>query len=158
MADRTTGGPSKGKTHGGDQTALPDQAGGKIPFGIQNPLSTGAPGSSGVSGASDPTLQTPVPTTAFGAKTDDTNTGAPGGSGAHGTAASGATYTQDTYGWRPRIDATGGSVDTEAQANKYGSDTGIPGLKVPKGTGMPNSSGAGYGSTGSPSNGSERVH
>jgi hypothetical protein len=31
---------------------------------------------------------------------------------------------------------SGGSVDTEAQANKYGTDTGIPGLYHPKSTGM----------------------
>lgn len=158
--DKTTGGPSKGKTHGGDQTQQPGQAPGKIPFGVQNPLSTGAPGSASVgsAGGSDPTVASPVPTSVFGAKTDDTSTGAPGGSGASAGVATGATYTQDSYGWRPRIDRTDGSVDTEAQGNKYGTDTGIPGLKTPKGTGAQASPNPGYGSTGSPSHGSERIN
>lgn len=158
MADRTTGGPAKGKTHGGDQTALPGQAPGKLPFGINNPLSTGAPGTQGQSpGAPDATVTTPVSTTSFGAKADNVDTGAPGGSGASAGVATGATYTKDSLDAYPREDASGGSIDTEAQANKYGSDTGIPGLKVPKGTGVPGPS-AGYGSTGSVSNGSERIH
>jgi hypothetical protein len=158
MADKTMGGPSKGKSHGGDQTAQPGAAAGKIPFGIQNPLNTGAPGSNGGGGApSDPTVQVPVPTSVFGSKTDVVHTGAPGGSGAHGSSATGASYTQDSYGWSPRIDQTGGSVDTEAQGNKYGSDTGIPGLKTPKGTGAQASPGPGYGSSPSVTDGSERI-
>src|SRR5689334_16165219 len=152
MADKTMGGPSKGKTHGGDQTAQVGQAAGMIPFGVQNPLSTGAPGSSGGgNAASDPTLATPVPTSVFGAKTDVVSTGAPGSSGTNASSATGATYTQDTYGWRPRLDRTDGSVDTEAQYNKYGTDTGIPGLHTPKSTGAPGSGGGA-----SVTNGSER--
>lgn len=158
MADKTMGGPAKGKSHGGDQTALPGQAAGKIPFGIQNPLNTGAPGSGGTGGAPDPTVQSPVPSSVFGAKTDDTSTGAPGGSGSHGSVATGASYTEDSYGWTPRKDMSGGSVDTEAQGNKYGSDTGIPGLKTPKGTGAPQSAGPGYGSTAKITDGDERIH
>jgi len=159
MADKTTGGPSKGKSHGGDQTAMPGAAGGKIPFGIQNPLSTGAPGSSGNTATpSDPTVVSPVPTSVFGAKTDDTDTGAPGGSGSKSGVSTGATYTQDSYGWSPRIDQTGGSVDTEAQANKYGTDTGIPGLKTPKGTGAQASPNPGYGGAADVTDGSERIH
>lgn len=159
MADRTTGGPSKGNTHGGDQTSLPGQGAGKLPFGIQNPQTTGAPGAAGGGGmASDPTLQTPVPATAFGAKTDVTDTGAPGGSGSSPNGAKGATYTKDSIDAYPREDATGGSVETEAQANKYGVDTGIPGLKTPKGTGAPMSGTPGYGSTGSATDGSERIN
>ena len=113
MADKTMGGPSKGKSHGGDQTSLPGQAGGKIPFGIQNPLSTGAPGSAGNTATpSDPTVNSPVPTSVFGAKADDTATGAPGGSGTKAGVATGASYTEDSYGWSPRKDMTGGSVDS----------------------------------------------
>lgn len=137
MADNTSGGPSKGVSHSGDQTALPGQAAGKIPFGVANPLDTGAPGTGGAPVGPDPTMASPLPANIYGAKTDDTDTGAPGGSGSNAGVKTGATYTQDTYGWRPRIDCTGGSVDTEAQANKYGSDTGIPGLHTPKGTGAP---------------------
>jgi hypothetical protein len=47
----------------------------------------------------------------------------------------------------------GGSVDTEAQANKYGTDTHIPGLHTPKTTGAPGSGGGG-----SVTNGSQRIH
>lgn len=158
MADRTTGGPSKGKTHGGDQTSLPGQAPGKLPFGIQNPQSTGAPGSGGAGMASDVTMQTPTPTTAFGAKTDVMDTGAPGTSGSSPNGAKGATYTKDSLDAYPREDAVGGSVETEAQANKYGVDTGIPGLKTPKGTGAPASANPGYGSSASVTDGSERVN
>lgn len=137
MADRTTGGPSKGKSHGGDQTALPNQAAGKLPFGINSPQSTGAPGSSGSAGVpSDPTLVSPLPTTNFGAKAANGATGAPGGSGASAGTSGSATYTKTFDGAYSHEDASGGSVDTEAQANKYGSDTGIPGLKVPRKTGV----------------------
>jgi hypothetical protein len=172
MADKTLGGPAKGKTAGGDQTALPGQAAGKIPFGIQNPLSTGAPGTGGVGSApSDPTLTAPVPTTIYGAKTDDSATGAPGSGGVSAHVATGATYTLDSYGASPRQDMTGGSVDTEAQSNKYGCDTGIPGLNTPDGTGAPGttgtytvgggsngSAGHGGGAGGSITDGSERIH
>lgn len=172
MADKTLGGPAKGKTAPGDQTALPGQAAGKIPFGIQNPLATGAPGTGGVGMApSDPTLTAPVPTSAYGAKNGDTATGAPGTSGASPHLATGATYTLDSYGASPRQDMTGGSVDTEAQGNKYGTDTGIPGLHVPDGTGAPGSQGTysvgggsngsaghGGGAGGAVTNGSERIH
>src|SRR5215475_7804316 len=108
MADNTTGGPSKGKAHGGDQTAMPGQAPGGIPFGIQNPLSTGAPGTAGAgSSAPDPTLAQPVPTTTpGGAPTKDTATGAPGSSGASAGVATGASYTIDTIGAWPRQDAS----------------------------------------------------
>lgn len=158
MADRTTGGPSKGKSHGGDQTALPGQAAGDLPFGIQNPLSTGAPGSSGGGVSSDVTEQTPIPASNFGAKSANTDTGAPGSSGAMSTVATGATYTIDPLDARPREDMSGGSVDTEAQANKYGTDTGIPGLYHPAGTGAPKSGNPGYGSGARVTNGSERIH
>lgn len=175
MADKTLGGPAKGVTAGGDQTALPGQAAGKIPFGIKNPLATGAPGTGGVGMApSDATLQAPVPATVFGAKTDDSSTGAPGGSGVSANVATGATYTLDSYGASPRQNMTGGSVDTEAQSNKYGSDTGIPGLHTPDGTGAPGTAGtynapggggvgngpAGHGGSagGSVTNGSQRIH
>lgn len=153
MADKTMGGPSKGKSHGGDQTSMPGQAAGKIPFGVQNPQSTGAPGTGGTGPASDPTLNSPVPASSYGAQNDDTATGAPGGAGAKAGVAAGATYTADSYGWCPRYDMTGGSVDTEAQANKYGSDTGIPGLYHPRTTGAPGSGGGG-----SVTDGSERIH
>jgi hypothetical protein len=174
MADKTLGGPAKGITVGGDQTALPGQAAGKLPFGIQNPLSTGAPGTGGTGLASDPTLQAPVPTAAYGAQNDDADTGAPGGNGVSAHVATGATYTLDSYGASPRQNMTGGSVDTEAQSNKYGTDTGIPGLHVPDGTGAPGTVGtytvpgghgvgngpAGHGGAagGSITDGSERIH
>lgn len=172
MADKTLGGPAKGISAGGDQTALPGQAAGKIPFGIQNPLATGAPGTGGVGSApSDPTLTAPVPTSAYGAENSDTATGAPGSSGVSPHVATGATYTVDSYGWAPRQNMTGGSVDTEAQANKYGTDTGIPGLNTPDGTGAPGSAGTytvgggangsagqGGGAGGSITDGSERIH
>lgn len=172
MADKTLGGPAKGKTAGGDQTALPGQAAGKIPFGIQNPLATGAPGSSnGGAAPSHPTLQTPIPTSIFGAKTDDVATGAPGGSSVSPHVATGATYTLDSYGASPRQDMTGGSVDTEGQSNKYGVDTGIPGLNTPEGTGAPGTAGTytvggssngsamqGGSAGGSVTDGSQRIH
>lgn len=148
MADKTMGGPAKGHSHGGDQTALPGQAAGDLPFGVRNPLETGAPGTSGAGAASDPTLQTPLPTHAFGAVMNVGHTGAPGTSGSSAGVATGATYTIDSLDARPRIDAVGGSVDTEAQANKYGTDTGIPGLHTPNTTGAP----------GRITNGSERIH
>lgn len=155
MADKTTGGPSKGKTHSGDQTAMPGQAPGKLPFGINSPQSTGAPGSAGYHGTpSDATVTTPVNTNSFGAKAANTDTGAPGGSGASAGVATGATWTKDSIDAYPREDATGGSVDTEAQANKYGSST-MPGIvgHQPKSTGMPASGGGGK-----VTNGSERIH
>lgn len=158
MADKTMGGPSKGKTHGGDQTAQVGQAPGKLPFGIDNPLSTGAPGTGVAGAASDPTLQTPLPSSNFGAAADNTATGSPGSSGSSSGSATGATYTKDFYGAYSYDDASGGSVDTEAQANKYGSDTGIPGLHTPKGTGMPMSGNAGFGGGGHVTDGNERIH
>jgi hypothetical protein len=153
MADKTMGGPAKGQSHGGDQTALPGQAAGKLPFGISNPLNTGAPGTGGTGPASDPTLQAPVPASSFGASNDDTDTGAPGSSGTTAGVAAGATYTKDMYGAYPMDSATGGSVDTEAQSNKYGSDTRIPGLHTPSGTGAPASGGHA-----SVTDGSQRIH
>lgn len=136
MADKTMGGPSKGKTHSGDQTATPGAAAGKLPFGINNPLNTGAPGTSGYTGTpSDPTVTSPVSDTSFGAKADNTATGAPGTTGSSPSGSGGATYTKDSIDAYPREDATGGSTETEAQANKYGVDTGIPGLKTPRSTG-----------------------
>lgn len=148
MADRTTGGPSKGKTHGGDQTALPGQAAGQIPFGVKSPQSTGAPGTGGAGYSSDVTEQTPVPATNFGAASHNTDTGAPGTSGSGSGVATGATYTKTYDGAYSHEDANGGSVDTESQANKYGTDTGIPGLHVPTTTGAP----------GHITNGSQRIH
>jgi len=135
MADKSTGGPAKGVTHGGDQTAMPGQAAGKLPFGVGNPLDTGAPGTGGTGPAGDPTLNSPVPGSVYGAQTDDVHTGAPGGAGAHSGVAGGANYTVDAYGWCTFTSGSGGSVDTEPQANKYGSDTGIPGLHTPRATG-----------------------
>src|SRR5512146_1192507 len=156
MADKTMGGPAKGVTAPGDQTALPGQAAGGLPFGIQNPLSTGAPGTGGVGMApSDATLTAPVPTSVVGgAQTDDNATGAPGGNGASPGGAKGATYTLDSYGASPRQDMTGGSMDTEAQANSYGTNTlwGVAGNQ-PKGTGAPAS-----GDGGQVTHGSERIH
>lgn len=149
MADKTTGGPSKGKTHSGDQTALPGQAAGQIPFGVRNPLATGAPGTSGYAGTpNDPTEVSPVSSDSFGAKAANTATGAPGTSGSSPAVETGASWTKDSLDAYPRTDATGGSVDTEAQANKYGTDTGIPGLRTPRTTGAP----------GRITNGSERIH
>jgi hypothetical protein len=153
MADKTMGGPSKGQSHGGDQTALPGQAAGKLPFGIKNPLSTGAPGTGGTAPSPDPTLQAPVPASAFGAQNDDTSTGAPGTSGTSEVVATGAAYTVDSMDAYPRVSMTGGSVDTEPQSNKYGSDTRIPGLAVPRTTGAPGSGGGG-----SVTDGSQRIH
>lgn len=140
MADKTMGGPAHGASHGGDQTAMPGQAAGKIPFGVQNPLSTGAPGTGGTGASPDPTLQAPVPGSVYGAATDDTDTGAPGSAGSNSPASGGASYTLDTYGWVSYMNLTGGSTDTEAQGNKYGSDTHIPGLYTPKSTGAPGGS------------------
>jgi len=136
--DKEPAGPSKGVTHGGDQTAQPGQAAGGLAFGVSNPLNTGAPGSGGAGLNPDPTVQTPVPGSVFGAGTDDTSTGAPGGSGASAGVKTGANWTMDMYGWYSYQDGAGGSVDTEPQGNKYGSDAGIPGLSSayqPKSTG-----------------------
>lgn len=155
MADKTTGGPSKGSAHGGDQTAMPGQAAGTIPFGIKTPLTTGAPGTAGQSSpASDPTVTSAPAGSVFGAPTADTSTGAPGTGGASGTVATGASYTVDSIDARPRTNAVGGSVDTEGQANKYGSGTltGLAGHQ-PTTTGAPGSGGGG-----SVTNGSERIH
>lgn len=137
--DKEPAGPSKGVTHGGDQTAMPGQAPGMIPFGINNPLSTGAPGTAGAGLNPEPTVQTPIPGSVYGASTDDVHTGAPGSNGATGPHATGANYTIDAYGWYSWMDASGGSTDTEAQGNNYGVDTGIPGLATPHGTGAPKS-------------------
>lgn len=153
MADKATGGPAKGQTHGGDQTAMPGQAAGKIPFGVKNPLTTGAPGTGGTAPSPDPTLQAPVPASAYGAKNDDAATGAPGTSGTSETVATGASYTKMYDGAYPMDSATGGSVDTEAQSNKYGTDTRIPGLHTPTTTGAPGSGGGG-----SVTDGSQRIH
>jgi hypothetical protein len=142
--DKEPAGPSKGVTHGGDQTAMPGQAAGKIPFGVGNPLDTGAPGSGGAGTNPDPTVQTPIPGSVFGAGTDDTSTGAPGGTNASAGVKTGANYTIDAAGWYSWMDGVGGSVDTEAQANKYGTDTGIPGLSHPTTTGAPNSGDGGH--------------
>lgn len=135
MADKSMGGPSKGYAHGGDQTAMPGQAAGKLPFGLANPQSTGAPGSGGTGPSGDPTLQAPVPGSMYGAQNDDVHTGAPGSAGVTTGVKSGASYTVDAYGAYTYMNETGGSVDTEAQGNKYGSDTRIPGLRVPRSTG-----------------------
>lgn len=142
MADKTTGGPAKGKSHGGDQTALPGQAQGGLPFGLDNNLSTGAPGTAGNTSNTEPTLTAPVPSKVFGAPADDASTGAPGSSGATADVAKGASYTIDGgLGNRPHMDETGGSVDTESQGNKYGSST-LPGVAGP---GQPKATGAGDG-------------
>jgi len=135
IPDKEPAGPSKGVTHGGDQTAQPGQAAGGLFFGISNPLDTGAPGTGGAGVNPDPTVQTPVPNSVYGAQTDDVHTGAPGSSGTNGSVKTGANYTVDAYGWYSWMDAGSGSVDTESQGNKYGSDTGIPGLHTPKATG-----------------------
>lgn len=137
MADKSMGGPAKGATHGGDQTAMPGQAAGRIPFGVGNPLDTGAPGTGGTGPSPDPTLQAPIPGSVYGAGTDDTDTGAPGSTGSNSPAGGGANFTMDAYGWYAFMDCTGGSTDTEAQGNKYGSDTHIPGLATPRTTGAP---------------------
>ena len=137
--DKEPAGPSKGVTHGGDQTAMPGQAAGMIPFGVNNPLATGAPGTGGAGLNAEPTVQTPIPTTIYGATTDDSATGAPGSMGASAPHKTGANYTIDAAGWYSWMDGVGGSMDTEGQKNNYGVDTGIPGLYTPKTTGAPNS-------------------
>ena len=142
--DKEPAGPSKGVTHGGDQTAMPGQAAGKIPFGIANPLDTGAPGTGGAGIDPDPTIATPIPGSIYGAATDDVHTGAPGSVGASAPHATGANYTIDAGGWYSWMDASGGSVDTEGQQNNYGVDTGIPGLATPKTTGAPASGDGGH--------------
>jgi len=142
--DKEPVGPAKGITHGGDQTAMPGQAAGRIPFGIQNPLSTGAPGTGGAPINPDPTIQAPIPGSVFGAGIDDVHTGAPGSTAVAAPLKTGANYTIDAGGWYSWMDATGGSVDTEAQQNNYGTDTGIPGLATPKTTGAPNSGDGGH--------------
>lgn len=136
MADNNSGGPAKGKAHGGDQSAMPGQAQGGLPFGLANSLSTGAPGTAGTpASAPDPTVTSAVPGTVFGSP-NDTKTGAPGGSGATAGVATGAAYTIDTgLGNRPFTDAAGGSVDSESQGNKYGAGNGFPGDYQPKSTG-----------------------
>lgn|SRR5512146_2838334 len=141
MADKSTGGPSKGTTHGGDQTSMPGQAAGGL-FAGHNPLSTGASGTGGAAPSPDPTLQVPVPGSVYGAGTDDTDTGAPGTGGTHGGVKTGASYTVDAYGAYSYMDEAGGSVDTEPQGNKYGSDARIPGLSSAY---QPKSTGAGGG-------------
>jgi hypothetical protein len=96
-----------------------------------------------------------VPTSiAFGISTDDSATCAPGSAGTSGTAATGASFTVDTIGGYPRQDMTGGSVDTEAYGNKYGTNT-LPGVQgnQPKGTGAP-----GSGDGGAVTNGSQRIN
>lgn len=135
VPDRSPAGPSKGVTHGGDQTAQPGQAAGMIPFGVNNPLDTGAPGSGGAGLNADPTIQTPVPGSIYGVATHDASTGAPGSSGTTNGSAGNANYTVDAYGWYSWMDASGGSTDTEGQSNNYGVNPGIPGLSTPKSTG-----------------------
>jgi hypothetical protein len=142
--DKEPAGPSKGYTRPGDQVNQPGQAEGMIPFGINSPLQTGAPGTGGAGLNPDPTVQTPIPTGIYGAATDDADTGAPGSNGASTPLKTGANYTIDAYGWYSWMDAAGGSVDTEAQGNNYGVDTGIPGLATPHTTGAPNSGDGGH--------------
>jgi hypothetical protein len=71
----------------------------------------------------------------YGAQNDDDHTGAPGTAGEHAGTQGGANYTVDAYGAYTYMSEGGGSTDTEAQANKYGSPTHIPGLETPKSTG-----------------------
>jgi hypothetical protein len=144
MADNQTSGAGKGRGRAGDQTSQPGQASGMLPFGIANPLGTGAPGTAGnASSPQDPTtVPGQNPSTVFGSPTD-TKTGAPGSAGASAHVATGASYT-DRFAMLSggtKGDMTGGSVDTEGQSNKYGSST-MPGIA---GKGQPKDTGAGNG-------------
>jgi hypothetical protein len=144
MADNQTSGAGKGRGRAGDQTSQPGQASGLLPFGISNPLGTGAPGTSGgAPGPQDPTtVPGQVPGSVFGASTD-TKTGAPGSAGASTSVATGASYT-DPFAHLSGGNSgnmTGGSVDTESQGNKYGSST-MPGIA---GSGSPKDTGVGHG-------------
>lgn len=142
--DKEPAGPAKGVTHGGDQTAQPGQAAGKLPADAPNSLTTGAPGTSGAGLNPDPTVQTPIPSSIYGVAINDTDTGAPGSALAGAVHETGANYTMDMGGWYSWQDAVGGSVDTEGQKNNYGTATGIPGISTPKTTGAPNSGDGGH--------------
>jgi hypothetical protein len=137
MADPKTNGPSNG---GGrprqDNTTMPGQYPAQIPFGFPVPQGTGAPGTAGTGVASDPTMQSPTPTSVFGSPADNMHTGSPGSSGAHASTSGGATYTEPfahlAGGESGKM--SGGSTDTEAQANKTGYPTPF-GFKNPLNTG-----------------------
>lgn len=117
-----------------------------LPFGLNNPMSTGAPGSSYYGGSTDATNQpgqAEGEMGAYGAQAPQ-QTGSPGSQGATtANEPAGASYTVDSYGWAPREAATGGSTDTQGAANNYGSNTmpGVAGIGQPSGTGAPASGG-----------------
>lgn len=141
--DRNTGGTPNGDSRPRqDSTTMPGQYPRDLPFGISVPTGTGAPGSAGQGGsATDPTMAgSATPATVFGAPAANLNTGSPGSAGATPHQESGASYT-DPFAHLAGGGAgqmTGGSTDTEAQADK----AGHPG---PFGTAYPVTTGTGTG-------------
>jgi hypothetical protein len=142
MADQNqTNGAGKGRGRAGDQTSQPGQAEGLLPFGIKNSTSTGLPGTDvGHPGPGDPTtVPGQVPSDVFGQPTA-TKTGMAGSTGASTSAESGASYTDPFafLGGGSKGDASGGSTETESQANHYGDNTmvGIEGAGQPTSTGV----------------------
>ncbi len=103
-------------------TTMPGQYPGQLPFGFPVPSGTGAPGTAGTGVASDTTMESPTPTSVFGATGDYLHTGSPGTAGATPHQTTGASYT----GYYAHLEGggagymTGGQIDTEAQANKAG--------------------------------------
>ncbi len=149
MADKQTDGKGKGTPRPGDQTTQPGQYPSKMPFGIQVPTSTGAPGSSPAPSGPDDATTKPgqVPMSVFGMPVDE-HTGAPGSAGASAGVAGGATYTDPfaTLAGGGKGSMSGGSTDSEAQANKYGTNT----MWGVAGPGQPDSTGAGHGTVREP--------
>lgn len=140
MADKQTSGQAKGLGHPGDQTAMPGQAQGHLPYGNQT-LSTGLAGTTpDTSGPQDnTTVPGQNPDSVFGVSNPH-GTGLDGSAGATEGVSGGATYTDPfaIIGGGTKGDASGGSTDTEGQANKYGSSSmvGIAGSGQPTSTGV----------------------
>jgi hypothetical protein len=139
--NRQSGSPATGLPRPGDQTSMPGQVPDQV-FGISigSGNTTGAPGSTGAAGAqaADDTSMPGQDKELISGDTEQ-STGAPGSQGGRDTAASGATWTSP-FGFLDGGDCgqmAGGSVDTEAQANHYGSNMmpGVAGSGQPKGTG-----------------------
>lgn len=145
--NRQTDGQATGLPRGGDQTSMVNQVPDTI-FGISigSGNMTGAPGSTGASGAqaADDTSMPGQDQELISGDVEQ-STGAPGSQGTAGTVSTGASWTSP-FGFLDGGDAgkmAGGSTDTEGQGNKYGTNTmpGVAGTGQPQGTGAPGPTG-----------------
>lgn len=121
MAENVNGTPNGDSRPRQDSTTMPGQYPSQLPFGIAVPSGTGAPGGGGSPDkSSDPTIQT-LPGSVFGSPNPMT-TGSPGSAGSTPSTTTGASYTDPFayLGGCGKGEMTGGSIDTEANANKTG--------------------------------------